>query len=167
MRIKIASGDTGHRLVFQLVDLETGRPLNLSEDGLAASFHFVGEAGEEVFHLPCLALEPCHGLVAVEWPAVGLLKPGLYDGFFRLALENGKAITLPGAVRFEIAEALPCVDGSGTPIHSPARWDAVNGGLLIANADHPNVWHEVTIAGDPANPTIDIGAGVAMDGGAI
>ncbi len=166
-RIKIASGDTWHRMIFQLYSTETGCPMDLSEDGTAASFHFCKESGEEVFHIPCLPLEVCHGLVAVEWPAVGLLEPGYYNGTFRVVFGNTKAVTIPRSVPFEILAALPCVDGTGNPINSPARWDAQNGRLLIANADHPNVWHEVTITGDPANPTIDIGAGEVLDGGVL
>lgn len=165
-RIKLASGDTGHTFVFQVLDLETGRPLNLSADGTAVSFHFVGVDGE-VFHMNCLMVDACLGLVSVEWPAVGLLDPGLYQGHFRVVFDELKAVTLIKPIQFEVTEALPCVDGTSSPITAPARWDAVSGRLLIANADHPNVWHEISVSGDPDNPTIDIGDGEVLDGGVI
>ena len=163
--IKISSGDTGFKPTFQLVNRETGRPLDMTEDGTAASFHFIGRTGE-VFHLTCQTVAAAFGLVAVEWPPVGLLEPGLYEGVFRVVFPDQKAITVQERVPFEVAEALPCVAGTGNAINSPQSWFVQNGVLMVANVDHPNVYHPVAITGDPDNPTIDVGPGQIVDGGA-
>ena len=163
-RIKIASGDTGYTMVFQLMDREIGRPLDLTADGTAASFHFIGVSGE-IFHLQCAVLFAALGVVSVEWPPVGLIDVGLYEGVFRVLFGNQKAVTVGEKVPFEITEALPCVDGTGNPSEQPQSWIVQNGRIYIANADHPNVYHAITITGDPDNPTIDIEDGVVMDGG--
>lgn len=106
-RTELVQNDTGPQLLFTLVDVNTGLPLNLSQQGTEVQFNFA--ISHDALTKAVIPMFPgpdaLNGEVMLDW-AAGTPKPmdtiGDYLGEIQITWPNGRIQTTPTKLKFHI-----------------------------------------------------------------